>query len=160
MSQHIPPALMDKFVEGDLEEPVAVAVALHIDQCSRCHSAASAADSLSQEFATVDDPEVPPDLLDAIHEYAKLPQEVQEPASRPRSNTALFVLAAGLLVAFFLYPESMGPASEAQLGDTYTATDGKATTQLVVGITIGLVVGAWLSFRSLSRRRQEPKKPQ
>ena len=157
MSQHIPPALMRKFIEGDLEEPVAVAVALHIDHCSRCHAAASTADPLSQEFATIDDPEVPTELIDALLEAAASPQPAPTVKEKPRSNVALLVLAASLLIAFFLYPDSIRTGSEAQLGDTYGASSGDASTQMVVGITIGLMVGAWLSFRGFTRRGKNSK---
>lgn len=157
MSQHIPPALMRKFIEGDLEEPVAVAVALHIDHCSRCHAAASTADPLSQEFATIDDPEVPAELIDALTDAAASPEPVPTTEKKPRSNVALLVLAASLLIAFLLYPDNIRTDSEAQLGDTYGASSEGSSTQLVVGITIGLVVGAWLSFRGLTRRKKNSR---
>ena len=158
MSHHIPPALLDKFVEGSLEEPVAVAVALHIDQCSRCHAAAAAAEPLRQDLATIDDPEVPADLLEVLHERAQNPRPALAPP-KARSNTALFILAAGLVLAILFYPEGIEKGSEAQLGDTLGATSEDSPVQLFIGVTIGLIAGAWLSFRSFSRVKRDPKTP-
>ena len=157
MSQHIPPALLQKFISGDLEEPVAVAVALHIDHCSRCHAAAATADPLSQDFAAVDDPDVPEELLASLQQAATVPQQESENPQRRRSNAAIWLMAAGALLAFFVYPESLQTDSQAQLTDTYGAASEGFPGQLVVGVSIGLVVGAYLSFRGLKHRRKAPK---
>ncbi|MEC7242172.1 MAG: hypothetical protein VXW32_13140 [Myxococcota bacterium] len=158
MSQHIPPALLQKFVEGTLEEPVAVAVALHIDECSRCHAAATAAEPLGQDFASVDDPKVPVGLLDTLHERARNPLP-DVTSNRRRPNTALYILAAGLVLALLFYPEGIDPGSEAQMGDALGAAPESSPSQLILGVTIGLVAGAWLTFRRLTRRKQDSKRP-
>ncbi len=153
MSQHIPPALLTQFIEGRLEEPVAVAVANHLDECSRCSAAAAAGDPLSPQFASIDDPPIPDGLVASIVDAAEKERLAPKPRPKKKSNAALFVLAACVLLAVAVSPDGLLTNSEATLGDAYGPNDSKARTHLIVGITVGLFAGAWIAIRTLKRKK-------
>ena len=153
MSQHIPPALLQKFVLGNLEEPVAVAVATHLDQCVRCSAAAAASDPLSAEFASVDDPPVPATLTERIHQASL--EEQANPSSPPRtkSNVALYVLAASLLVAVLLSPDGVISGTQSALSDAFSASNSPGKSPLFIGAIAGFLAGGWVVFRLFKRSK-------
>ncbi len=88
MSQHLDHDTLLRFVEGDLGEHMAIYAAEHIDDCPVCANRARELDDLSMMFASIDVPEVPDDLADAI-------LGVHEEASRP-ARLPVGQVAAGL----------------------------------------------------------------
>ena len=64
--QHVPDALMQQFVEGEVDDSVAVAVALHLDACPACATRAAAIEPLASVFAASEDPRVPVGLVESI----------------------------------------------------------------------------------------------
>jgi anti-sigma factor RsiW len=97
MSRHLTDSLLDRFVAGSLESPVAQEVALHIDACASCSNRAIGLDPLGTTFATIDDPPIPEALA------ARLRAAVDAtPTMRPEwiagFGVALLAAAALLLV--------------------------------------------------------------
>ena len=88
---HVPDALLERFALGYVDEPVAVAVALHIDGCSRCATRAASLDPLALAFAATDDPPIPEGIPAAVLEAAAL--------AAPRRPTGPEPVVAGLLLA-------------------------------------------------------------
>lgn len=84
---HVPDPLIDRFVEGDLDEALAVQIAEHLDACPRCANRAISREPLSAFFASVDDPPVPSGLVaDVLASLERPARAGPEPA-----------IAAGLL---------------------------------------------------------------
>ena len=141
MSQHIPQALLKKFVAGDLQEPVAVAVAQHIDSCSRCSSEAAAADPLNQAFASTSDPPIPEDLVEKIQiAVAAAPHEEEQPA-RPLLTSRLFLIAAAVLLVVLI------AAPSGILEHTTTAVHTAANQSeenIGRGGSVGMAIGFFL----------------
>jgi len=96
MIQHPPDDHLSRFVQGDLDEAGAVAVALHLDDCPRCATRAAALDPMSVAFASCDDPLVPDDLVASVLDAtADIPLGVAAPPpERPRARAPLWELAA------------------------------------------------------------------
>jgi anti-sigma factor RsiW len=63
---HVSDQLLVVFAEGDISSELGVQIALHLDECSRCHARARELDPLTAHFATVDDAPVPDELFAAI----------------------------------------------------------------------------------------------
>ncbi|MCB9759386.1 MAG: hypothetical protein H6739_06060 [Alphaproteobacteria bacterium] len=120
MSQHITDDLLRRFVEGYLDEPVAVAVAEHLDGCPLCCTRAAAAEPLSQAFAAVDDPVCPPDLVDDILAALEAPTP-ERPLPRAELLAASALLSAAALLLFGL-GDPAGLLAELALGMSATAT--------------------------------------
>jgi anti-sigma factor RsiW len=59
---HVPEPDLARFVEGDLDEPSAAQIAVHIDSCSKCATRAAALDPLNAWMATLASREPPDDL--------------------------------------------------------------------------------------------------
>jgi anti-sigma factor RsiW len=99
MSQHPPTPLLRRFVSGDLPDSIGVELALHLDDCPACSAQVTTLEPLSHAFASVDDPELPPGLLESVLEAveADAVQPLDAPARWvfPRAE----VLTAGVLMA-------------------------------------------------------------
>ena len=93
--QHVPDALMLQFVEGDVDDSVAVAVALHLDACPACATRAAALEPLAAVFAASEDPRVPVGLVESI---AVAVRSAERPGPEPALAAALMGLALCLLL--------------------------------------------------------------
>jgi len=128
MSAHIPDRLLERFVAGDLAEPAAVEVALHIDECSSCAERASALEPLAEAFASAPDPVLPDDF------HASVLAELERP------QLPLLELGVGstlLLVAVALMVFVDGPVRP--VVDSFTVAH--AVTFVVERVTATLSVG-------------------
>jgi anti-sigma factor RsiW len=155
MTEHIPSALLAKFSAGDLEEPVAVAVARHIDSCAQCANNAAAEEPLSLAFASTVDPVVPEGLSERI--VAAAAQQDFDEAKEKETGTssiAIFLLAAAVLLAVIVSP--MGVVDGTQSALVGVAHKSKAalgrggSIGLAIGFSLGLVVAAVLIRRRRS----------
>ena len=74
MTEHVPNDLLHAFVEGDLEEQLAVHIAEHLDHCPHCATRAATLEPLATAFASCDDPLVPEHLAtEVLAELARQP---------------------------------------------------------------------------------------
>ncbi len=103
---HVPDALMERFVEGDVDELLAVEIARHLDACPRCANRANNLEPLSTLFACVDDPVVPLGLVSDVLAAFKRP-------SRPGPEPAI---AAGLLAVALVALVIGGSPAELAVG--------------------------------------------
>lgn len=114
---HPPDALLDLFVEGQIDEHRAVAVAIHIDGCPECAARAIAIDPLAPAFAAASEPVVPPDLAGAILTRASAPRHAgPEPAI-----AAGLLAAAGLVMVIGGDPGGLAIRGAAALSAVFTA---------------------------------------
>lgn len=75
MTEHVPNDLLNAFVEGEMDEQLAVHIAEHLDQCPHCATRAVAVEPLASAFASCDDPIVPEHLAtEVLEELARGPQ--------------------------------------------------------------------------------------
>ena len=98
MTHHVGDDLMRRFIQGTLDEQVAIAVARHIDDCPRCASRAAVEEPLAPAFAAVDDPRPPPGLADDIL-VALDEQRLPEAATAEMAAAAVLLTAAALVLA-------------------------------------------------------------
>jgi anti-sigma factor RsiW len=94
--RHVPEDLLVAFVEGDVDENLAVHVAQHLDECVACATRAVALEPLAAAFAAVEDPIAPDDLPDAILAVAERPE--RGPTVEIAVGATLLLAAAGLAV--------------------------------------------------------------
>lgn len=66
MMDHPDESRLLAFLEGEVDETDAVALALHLDACPRCASRLTRLDPLSEAFAAIPEPPIPHDLPRAI----------------------------------------------------------------------------------------------
>ena len=156
MSQHLTDALLHHFVQGTLEEPVAVNVAEHIDHCAHCATRAAHADPLAGAFAETLDPPVPEDLVDQIlRRAAELPlQKDARPSLRPEFWVAGALLAAaavllGITGGLTPWMGDLGVSVRAALigGDVLLSDSPVSAGAIAVGATTALVLSAVLLVR-------------
>jgi anti-sigma factor RsiW len=88
---HVPQPLLEQFVEGTVDEKVAVAVALHLDACPACSTRAASLEPLAAAFAAVDDPGVPVGLVEQI---GRALRESDRPGPEPLLAGLFLALAA------------------------------------------------------------------
>jgi len=91
---HPDDASLQAFLSGDLDDPAAVDLALHLDDCPRCAARAASVDSLSSAFAA-STPPPPPGLAAATLAAARAPAR---PGPELGIGLTLLCLAAGLLL--------------------------------------------------------------
>jgi len=126
MSEHVPHDLLIAFVEGDVGEHVAVHIAEHIDTCPACATRAASLEPLGPAFASMDDPPVPADLVDAV--LAEFHTEERPPVTELMVGGALLG-AAGILAMVTQHPVTL----LADLGSVLGATEA-----VVRGVAAGL----------------------
>lgn len=97
MNRHVPDDLLHAFVDGDVDEQVAVHIAEHLDGCPACATRAVTLEPLAAAFAAVEDPPMPPDLVASILTAAEQPE--RGPLAEVVIGGCLLV-AAGLLAVF------------------------------------------------------------
>jgi anti-sigma factor RsiW len=98
MSEHVPNDLLHAFVEGDVEEQLAIHIAEHLDQCPHCATRSATLEPLASAFASCDDPVVPEHLATAVlEELARQPHGRAVP--EVAVGAGLLVLAAALAAA-------------------------------------------------------------
>jgi len=113
--QHVPADLLAAFVEGDVGEHVAAHIAEHIDGCPRCATQAAAMEPLAKAFASMDDPPVPDDLVDAV--LAELHQTEPAPVVELAVGGGLLG-SAGVLAIVTQHPVTLLADVGAVLGAT------------------------------------------
>jgi anti-sigma factor RsiW len=97
MTEHVPNDLLNAFVDGTVDEHLAVEIAVHLDGCAHCATRASVLEPLSAAFASCDDPEVPEDLAMAV--LAELSHEGPRALTEVAVGVGLLLMAAGLAIA-------------------------------------------------------------
>lgn len=152
---HVPEALLERFVLGDLEEPVAIEVARHVDACSRCATRAAVLEPLAAAFASIDDPPVPEDLVPAV--LAAVQREAR-PGPEPAIAAGLLALAlvalvvggapGDLFVGTITALQALVTAGRILLGQLATIS-----TISLAAASLALVACAWLA-RSLELQRR------
>lgn len=136
MSQHVSDELLHEFVLGDLDEALAVRIALHLDACPACAARAARSEPLATAFAAVDDP-LTPDLTSAVLAELRRPEH--------RLNPELLV-GSGLLAGALLLTALVGQplAAFGQAGQVLEAARSLARA-LAIGIDFFplLVAATW-----------------
>lgn len=97
MNGHVPEDILQAFVDGEVDEQVAIHVAMHLDDCPRCATRAAHLEPLATAFAATDDPTVPDDLLETVLAAALTPQP-RFPLLEVGLGGALLAAAAALLL--------------------------------------------------------------
>ncbi len=131
---HLHDSLLLRFVDGRLDDQEAVEVARHLDDCPACAARATAAEPLAQAFASVDDPDLPQDLVTTIVATAR-----QRPAvAFPREPA----VAAGLAAVAGLVFLGLGAPTElaATLG---LLGDALGTVLRTVDLPLAIVTPFW-----------------
>lgn len=78
---HVSDDLLRVFADGDIGNELGVQIALHLDDCARCHARARELDPLTAHFASCDDPPVPDELFQAISaSHQQDPTDIVVPA--------------------------------------------------------------------------------
>lgn len=126
---HPDDALLHAFLAGEVDEPTAVGLALHLDDCPRCAARAAALDPLSAAFVAPTPPP-PPGLGAAARAAAASPGR---PGPELALGLTLLSLAAGLLLVAGPAPALPPWAALPPLGAHSAA--------LAVGAVAGLVTG-------------------
>jgi len=137
--QHVPDPLMQQFVDGDVDDSVAVAVALHLDACPACATRAAALEPMAAVFAASEDPRVPVGLVESI---AVAVRTAERPGPEPVLAAALMGLALCLLL--------LGGAPTEMLASSATMMSASFT---VVGALLdqtGAFAPVWLVSASLA----------
>ena len=138
---HVPEPLLRRFVDGELSEPEAVAVALHLDDCPACAGRALAAEPLAAAFASVADPVVPPQLLPDVQ--ARL---ARDQAGPPASVPAL---VAGLSAAAVLVFVVLGAPGQLLAGISALLSAAGALLR-AVEVPMSVVAPVWLAAAMLT----------
>ncbi len=94
MSEHVPNDLLNAFVEGEVDEQLAIHIAEHLDACPHCATRAVSHEPLAAAFASCDDPFVPEHLATEI-----LEELARQPVSRTIPEVAVGVGLLGLAAA-------------------------------------------------------------
>ncbi|MCO4743283.1 MAG: zf-HC2 domain-containing protein [Proteobacteria bacterium] len=110
MSSHVPEDLLTAFVDGDIEEGLALHIAEHLDICPACATHAATIEPLAFAFAAVEDPELPRSLvLDVL-------READAPEAAPLTEMTLGLgLLAAAGVTFALFGDPVGSAVQLSL---------------------------------------------
>ena len=153
--QHVPDALMQQFVEGEVDDSVAVAVALHLDACPACATRAAALEPLGSVFAASEDPRVPVGLVESIAVAARA-------AERPGPEPALAAGLMGLALCLLLLggaPTEMLASSATMMSASFTVVgallDQTGTLAPVWLLSASLVTGvAFVVARNLEQARR------
>jgi anti-sigma factor RsiW len=163
VSQHLTDAQLRLFVQGNLDEPLAISSALHLDLCAHCATRAAHADPLAGAFAETLDPVVPDDLVAQIlTRAAELSLESGDRTRfRPEVWAAGTLLAAaalllGLTGGLTPWMADVGMSVRAALvgGGVLLSNSPVSAGTVASGATIALVLGAGLVvLRGRDRQR-------
>lgn len=158
MSTHTPNELLHRFVQGEVDEDVAVAVAMHLDLCPRCATRAAAMEPLAQAFAAIDDPVTPPDLMDSVLRATSKPALPRpEPAQTGLWASAGLLLGALCLLLILGDPADLLAELASALG-ALDATLGVIAAQVQAISAPALALGAviWAGATAWSATRVFP----
>jgi predicted anti-sigma-YlaC factor YlaD len=158
MSEHVPKDLLLAFVEGDIEEQVAIHIASHLDDCPKCSAMAVRMDPLASAFASVSDPVPPSDLADHIIMALEQPEA---------SSYIEFVIGGSLLAAAALLSVLVGdPVASAVDVGVFVNALGTAGQHLANGLLSSSValsfscllalLGSLATVRSMSPQQRLP----
>lgn len=135
MSAHVPDELLYDFVDGDVGEQLAIHIASHLDACASCAARAHNADPLAIAFASMDDPEVPDDLVAAVLAAA------ERPGRAPWTEVAVgssMLAAAAILTLWLEDPVAVW----GRIGTVLTAFGSGAEHLLGESVLLGLVASS------------------
>lgn len=154
MSHHVPEDLLASFIEGDLDDQLAVHIATHLDECPRCATRAAHLEPLAAAFAAVDDPVVPDDLVATILAATE--------RQRPALSIEILAGAAMLAAAMVLVLVGTDPVALAfESLDLLTAVPrfGNLAAQVsmsMVGLVLAMTLFVAGSSFALRRARSLP----
>ncbi|MCP4805647.1 MAG: hypothetical protein GY913_27485 [Proteobacteria bacterium] len=133
MIEHVAEVLLARFVRGDLDESTAVSVALHLDDCPRCSTRATALDPLASAFAACDDPFLPEDLVQQVLDEAAgiAVKPLEPPMPRMVFRLPELVAAGGLLSAAALLFVGLGDPAGLATDAALAASAGITAANLV-----------------------------
>lgn len=152
MSAHVDPVLLARFVAGELGDHAAAQVALHLDDCSACANLAREADPLARAFASVDDPDVPAGLVQAV-----LRADAARAAAAPQRLVDLGLAATLVGSALTLSALAAGPlGSAARLRVVFDLVAHGMAGPWVVLVLVGLAPALVLLTRPPVRARAVP----
>jgi anti-sigma factor RsiW len=137
--QHVPDTLMQQFVDGDVDDKVAVAVALHLDACPACATRAAALEPLAAVFAASEDPRVPVGLVESI---AVAVRTTEGPGPEPALAAGLMGLALCLLL--------LGGAPTEILASSATMASASLTVVGALVGQVGTLAAVWLLSATLA----------
>lgn len=139
MSPHVPDALLRSFVLGDVDESLAVQVALHLDACPACATRAAGLEPLASAFAAVDDP-LPPDLTAPVLSALQRPERRLVPELLVGGG---FLGGAALLLAVLGQPLAV----LARVGLLFDVTESVARALASgLGAMPGLLAATWVAL--------------
>lgn len=92
---HVPDDLLQNFVDGEIDEQLAVHIAEHVDSCPSCSTRAAGLEPLGIAFAAASDPTPPPDLAARILAAAEEPERLP----LPEIGIGLALLASAAVLA-------------------------------------------------------------
>lgn len=95
--EHIPEALLARFVAGQVDEAEAVRVATHVDDCAACCGRAARSEFLSRVLEAAPVPMAPVDLVQAVLREAERPEPA--PVAEVAIGVGLLLLAVVLMGA-------------------------------------------------------------
>jgi anti-sigma factor RsiW len=151
---HVPDELLASFVDGDMDESVAVHVAEHLDACPACATRAATMEPLAAAFAAVPDPIAPKGLADAA--LARLEQPERTPSVEVMVGSVLLAAAAFLTILGGHPARSAVEIGRLADGFSRAAVHLSGGAISMIGVTLVLfVLGALLarSVRTLSPDR-------
>lgn len=147
MSAHVPDDILHDFISGEVDEQVAIHVALHLDACPRCATRAAHLEPLAQAFAAVDDPLVPDSLVEDVLHVVQAEDRRRLPALELAIGAALLAVAA-VLVALGSDPVSLVADSIGTLPRLGTVLTLASTSLVALALTLSLlIVGSSLALR-------------
>ena len=130
---HIPEDMLRAFVEGDLGDQIGAHIAEHLDVCPACATRATALEPLGRAFATVRDPQTPPDLV------ARILKKLDEPERAPAHEIAV---GAALLVGAVV----MAAAIQTGVVLDAVGTLGRGLASGLASYQLAIVVAMLLTF--------------
>lgn len=151
---HPSTTLLAQFMDGDVAEAVAVALADHIDVCPSCSARAAQVDPLHLAFAAVPDPAVPVDLLELQPDPA---QTGRRWSPEPVVAAALLAGAAAILMGAGAPEQVLQPMAHLASGvwTLLQATIGRSTALVAIWLVAAsaLLMVAVATVRAVDARR-------
>ena len=132
-----------------------MAVARHIDECSRCASSAAAGEPLANAFASVSDPEVPEHLSDEIVAAARdaFPEVQPDEDESDSSSIAIFLIAAAILLAVIVSPMGVADGTQTALVGMAHKSEETLGRNGAIGLGIAFCLGALFAVLLYKYRR-------
>jgi anti-sigma factor RsiW len=140
---HPPDELLRRFLQGELEEGPAVAVALHLDDCPACQARRDGLDPLADALAALPPPEPPAELIAEVVERAL----AREPTRRV--GALVPALGSGMAVAAALV-FALGGGPGALFADLGALGSAALALLDVVELPVALLTPVWAAVAILA----------